>query len=273
MKKINSARESTTKIKRENGRVTISNIFAGQRSKGLTPNEHGWYKMWGGAFNTNNARGDWYPLDPKLEAELTTPNSDFNLRMANGVLGGECNHPDLHLLPNKKAQMMRLNKIDKTRECLQIMQIELDTKTYCNPDNSPVTGVWVWVKPTGAYGEAFKKALEDKDIQVALSLRTESANTLRPNMTWVRKTTKIIGWDWVDIQGLPNATKFESYSMESMFDIDEVEYDSRDVAEIEKSLDQDGHSMEDYGDCLASIKRTIADNVVTAPTTNRSYDF
>lgn len=254
MKNINSARQTTSKVtKGANGKITISNIFAGTRNKGLEPDERGWFKMYGGSFNTNNFRGDSYPLSPELEKEFLSPKSEFSYRMANGCLGGECNHPEIHLLPSKGAKTARINKIDKTRECLQVMQIELDTTTYQNDDGSPVTAIWVWVKPTGAYADAFNKALRDPDIQVALSIRTESANRLRPDLTYERIVTKIIAFDWVDIQGIPNATKFNSFSMESfgfnketidMVTIEEEELGREDIPSIVRELTLEGCSQE-----------------------------
>lgn len=263
------------------GKITISNIFAGTRNKGLEADSRGWFKMFGGSFNTNNHGGDSYPLTPALEKELLEPKSDFNYRMANGCLGGECNHPELHLLNTKAAKMARLNKIDKTRECLQVMQIELDTSTYKNDNGTPVTAVWVWVKPTGVYADAFNKALKDPDIQVALSIRTESANRLRPNLTFERTVTKIVAFDWVDVQGMPNATKFNSYSMESfgfneetlaMITIEEEELTMEDIPVMERELALEGCSQESATIMLDNVSMMLERYTVPA-TTDRTLTF
>lgn len=282
-KNYNQIRKTKANITQVGGKITISSLFAGAIKKGIEPDENGWYKVWGGAFNAKNFGGDDYPLTPKLKAELTSEGSQFNLRMANGLIGGECNHPDLHLLPTDQAKMLRLRRIDKTRECLQVMKMEMDSDTYVNDDGSPVTAFWLWIKPTGEYGPALERSLRDPDIQVVLSIRTESINTLRPNMTWQRVVTAIAAVDWVDVQGMAGATKFESlqYSMEDLSDArpnlmfchDELEVTPTTIQMAEEELVMMGMSTEDVGQDLANLKAMLSEVAAPLPESNRAYSF
>lgn len=256
-KNIATVAKRKVNVKREAGKITISTFLADGKQMTVKKNDRGWYRLWGGAFNTNNGRGDSYPYNKTIEKEFTDPNSGFARRMAEGVVGGETNHPDLHLLDSKAKQMFRLNKLEKKLQCLQVMEVELDTKSFVNPDGSKVVGVWVWVKPTGPYADAFKAALDDPEINVCLSLRMESANKMRPDGTMVRTLTKPLHWDWVDINGMPNANKRVSsdFSQESLFDY-EISY--ADACELCDLVERDGISQESLGMDVMELRQRLA---------------
>lgn len=281
---LSKVRPTAPIVNKGGNKITISSVFLETGLKPILPDSDGLYKIWGGGLNCENGRGDWYPFTQDIEKEFTDGKSSFSTRLAAGLVGGEANHPDISMYNgNKQAILQRLDRLDKTRECWAVHKVGLDFDSYVNPDGSKVAGIWIWVYPTGHYGPAAKAALESDKVNVTVSLRTLSINKLRPNMTWVRTVTKPLHWDWVEENGVNNASKLASqgYSMESLsnltdestpsqFSRDELEIDFGTVMDLKDNLASQGHSLESLGIDINSLEQMLR---VTPNESHPAFNF
>lgn len=278
---IDKTRPKVPNISESGGKIVISSVFLNTGLEPILPDKDGLYRIWGGAFNCHNGRGDFYPFVDRLKKEFTEPKSTFSERLAAGLVGGECNHPELAIYNgNKAAIMARLDRLDKTRECWAVKKVELDYEAFVNPDGTKAVGCWISILPCGYYGETARKALESKGVNVVVSLRTFSLNTLRPDLTFRREITKPLHWDWVEENGLANASKAatQGYSTESLTrgtvvdqcSSDMVEINFSSVQDLKSNLANEGLSMESLGINVYEIEQMLT---ITPKETHTAFNF
>lgn len=170
--------------------------------KFLTTDDRGYRKVILGAFNIPNTSGIMYPFLPQVEA-LFKPGSRFYNTLAGRKLKGECGHPS-PLGMTLQQYLVRLQKIEPTREAVHILEIELcETKT---DKGVPVILVYGWVRPSGPYGPSLEKQLENPEENVMFSLRSLTDPVVMGGrmckVVWCMVT-----YDVVTDQGIPYADK------------------------------------------------------------------
>jgi len=225
--------------------------------------ESGYYKILVGGLNVFNSAGAFY-TNNGIEDFYTNKSSKFYERLQNGYLKSEVGHPQMKPGMRVAEFITRNMRIDMANTCAHIKSIELE-QTNINeglPGHGNVIYIWVWLKPSGPHGEALQKALDNKDENVAFSVRSFTKDTV-VNGTTIKQLAQVITFDWVQAPGIKYANKWNSVGVEEdevlSLDINDIMSANNEIAAcLECSLESDDDT---------DIAKELIDNINTLEAT------
>ena len=182
-----------------------------------TPDENGYYELVLGALNVYNNSRAWY-YTAQGAKELFGPGSLLHLKIANGCLRGEVDHPKQ--MPGEKLETFyqRMMEIDLNNVCCHFKSLWLDENfgkmhpEYNNPEMVAIMGK---VKPSGAKGAMLKEAFENADENVCFSIRSLADEQIVRGKR-IRALRELITIDYVNEGGILVASKWDSPATESI---------------------------------------------------------
>lgn len=197
-----------------NSIISFSSVKTHADNKELKQDADGYYYVTLGALNCFNSSGSFYLKDG---IEDLVKNQSYNLarRLEKSQLYGEMQHPVYQPGMSKSDFFIRNLKIDMDHISHHIKSIEfkeIDTPSGV-PGKGKVLKVMGWVKPAGEKGNLLKEALENKEQNVAFSIRCLTDDRV-VNGTEFRKIVQIITWDWVVEPGISVATTWNTLATE-----------------------------------------------------------
>ena len=207
------------------------------KNRDLEKDSEGYYKIPIGAINTYNSAGAFYK-DDLGPASIFNESSKFMRRVRNGGLRAEVGHPKRLPGMSLAEYKVRYMSIYEDNICANIKSIEIvKTDTKEDPEYGNVHLIYGWVKPAGPRGAFLKEMLDDPDGNVAFSVRSVTNDELI-NGVVVKVIKEILSFDFVNEPGIKYATKWKSYSMESVdaFSIDVTS--SEDVEEFIHDIEE-----------------------------------
>ena len=227
----------------------------------------GFYRVRLGAVNAFNENGDFY-LEEGIKDLVENQNHTLARRLKGGYLKGEAGHPVFQPGLMSKAQFYARNlRIEITRVSHTIREI-----IFVPSDKEEIPGkgklvyIEAWIKPTGQYGEALKKDLDDPNINVAFSIRSFTKDDDSSGINF-KRFVQIVTWDWVIEPGIKDANKWAHLSTEDImtFTIDEL-------------MDEEGKVSACYNCSFESkdeqsITSEIIDSMKTGSSSNKIYDW
>lgn len=197
-----------------NSLISFTAVKTHADNKDLKQDADGYYYVTLGAFNCFNSSGSFYLKDG---VEDLVKNKSYNLarRLEKSQLYGEMQHPQFQPGMSKSDFFIRNLKIDMDHISHHIKSIEfkeIDTPSGV-PGKGKVLKVMGWVKPAGEKGNLLKQALENKEQNVAFSIRCLTDDSV-VHGTEFRKVVQIITWDWVVEPGISVATTWNTLATE-----------------------------------------------------------
>lgn len=217
----------------------------------LKPDTDGYYTVVLGALGVDNSAGEHY-INSEVSRSTFAEGSTLHNRLGKGLLRGEWGHPKPQLYPNMRAFERRVRMIDEDRISHHIRSVWLEEVTV---DGQRLLCILGEVCPSGPYGDALKKALDNPDENVTFSGRYYSNLTTRGGQT-VREIHTCGTWDFVSEPGIDSAHKYNSPSLESSEDIYLTQRDIMAAAETEEQHQSMAVSMESGG---LSAKNLMSD--------------
>ncbi|MDD2879807.1 MAG: hypothetical protein PHQ58_05175 [Rhodoferax sp.] len=191
--------------------------LAGTGKQGLLPKDtDGYYTMPIGALNTFNSAGDYYPYEEAKE--LFTSSAPLMRRIKTGCLKGEYGHPKP--LPNQSMDSFasRVMQIDEQKTCVHFSDIWLDFDSVKDEMGKPVIAVLAKLTPTGPFGPALQKSLDNPKEDVCFSIRSFTED-IRVNGVRQRNLREIVTYDFVTEPGINVARKYKAPALENFEDV------------------------------------------------------
>jgi hypothetical protein len=194
--------------------IVFSAIKVNADNTKLEVDAHGYYKVTLGAFNVINSSGEFYTAEG-IEDLINNQSSILARRLKGGYLKGELGHPSMTPGMTIADFYVRNQEIEMKNTAFHIRDIAfIPTNTPSEiPGEGNIVRIEAWIKPSGPYGDALKKALDNEDENVAFSIRCFTANREVNGKTY-KKVMQIVTWDWVLAPGIKKANKFDTLSIE-----------------------------------------------------------
>jgi hypothetical protein len=190
--------------------------LAGTNKTGiLSAKSDGYYSMVVGGLNMFNSAGQWYAYEGAKE--LFEQSSQFMRRVKRGALRGEVGHPRQESGQSFDDYVSRVLEIRETNVCVHFKEIYLDFNRLKDASGKPVIAIMADLAPSGPYGEALGKALENKNENVCFSIRSFTKDFYNKGV-YTRELKNIVTFDWVNEPGISIANKFQAPSLESHSD-------------------------------------------------------
>lgn len=181
----------------------------------LKKDANGYYEMVVGALNVYNSAGQLYVYEQAKELFLES--SQLMRRVARGALRGEYGHPKM--LPGMSNDQFanRVMSIYEENTCCHHKEITLDFNRVKDEQGRPIIAIISKVYPSGPFGPALEKSLQNKDENVCFSIRAFTDDYREGGVT-KRVLKTIVTWDLVNEPGIAAAEKFKSPALEGLAD-------------------------------------------------------
>ena len=179
----------------------------------IKPDENGYYELVVGALNVFNSAGQFYVYEQAKE--LFQSSSQLMRRVNRGALRGEYGHPKM--LPGMTGEQFanRVMSIHEENICCHHKEIVLDFDRVKDEMGRPVIAIISKVCPSGPYGSALEKSLNNKNENVCFSIRAFTDDFRERGIT-KRILRTIVTWDYVNEPGLAAAEKFKAPALEDI---------------------------------------------------------
>ena len=179
----------------------------------LKKDANGYYEMIVGGLDVYNSSGQLYVYE---EAKKLFEDSGALIRrVKRGVLRGEYGHPKLQPGMRMEEFMTRALTIDEQSCCCHHREIWLDFDRVKDENGKPVIAIMSRVCPSGPFGAALEKSLNNPGENVCFSIRGFTDDFRERGVT-KRVLKQIVTWDYVNEPGISHAEKYKSPSLESM---------------------------------------------------------
>lgn len=178
----------------------------------LKKNENGYYPMVVGALNVFNSAGQFYVFEQAKELFQTS--SQLMRRVSRGSLRGELGHPKI--LPGMTNDQFanRIMSIYEENVCCHHKSLTLDFDNVKDEQGKPVIAIISELIPAGPMGPQLEKSLNNKDENVAFSIRAFTDDYREGGVT-KRVLKNVITFDQVIEGGISVANKYMSPALES----------------------------------------------------------
>jgi len=190
-----------------------STALNGTGKQGRLPKDSdGYYTMPIGALNVFNSSGDYYPYE--AAKDLFSESSSLMRRINTACLKGECGHPKPLPGQSMDAFANRVMAIEETRVSSHFSQIWLDFDSVRDETGKPVVAIMAKVAPSGPFGPALSKSLENLKEDVCFSIRAFTEDVPVAGIKH-RMLRQIVTFDQVCEPGISVARKYKSPTLES----------------------------------------------------------
>lgn len=227
--------------------ATYNNVaLAGTLKKGILKQlDNGYYEIILGAFAAFG-NGGWI-YDETTAKRYIESDREFLSELQGGRMYSEWGHP-VRLPGQSDAEWFaRICSILESNTSSHIRAINLSFNTVTDERGRKVVAVIGEVRPAGYKADEFRLMLENKDADVAYSIRSFARRDFQTNRKHI---TKIITWDSVTTPGIAVASKYKTPSLESkdvtrMLDLVEEEFNIQRLRNtvLEATNDQSFESM------------------------------
>lgn len=181
----------------------------------LKQDKDGYFEVLVGAFNAYNSAGEFYNFTSRVNA-LYAKSSLLMQRVRSGKQYGEADHPSIDPYLGKDNMMAlwmdRLREIRAKEASHHIKQYRLADLPRQEKGRT-VVGVYAELKPLD---ERLLGSLNNPHENTSFSQRAFSDNILN-GYELQRNVTEVVTHDWVTAGGIPDAAKYRTPSLESMF--------------------------------------------------------
>lgn len=194
------------------GAVEVScQVLNGTNKVGLLKkNDKGYYDMIVGALNMVNNKKEYYELS--YARKFFDSTSDLVRMAEKGVLQGEQGHPKQGMLSEEKF-VERLLTVEEKSTCCHHRKLWLDFDNFKDADGRPFVGIMSSVGPSGPYGDALERDMQNTELDVSFSIRCFSMPH-RVGGRVIKEMRHAVTFDRVTEPGIMWATKYHTPSLE-----------------------------------------------------------
>ena len=239
--------------------IIFSAVKTYNKVKDLEVDSDGYYKICIGAFNYFNSCNQIY-VDEGVRDLIENKSSDLSRRLSKGFLVGEAGHPQYTSGMSRLDFYNRNARVDINNVSHHIKSIEMKpiNKNVGVKGINNVVKVYGWIKPTGPKGPGVQQALDNKDQNVAFSIRCFTKDTEQGGVT-IRKILQIVTWDWVLEPGIDIANTFDTSIATESRDIFRMDVNdivvNNDISPVLKLGTEDKDIITRSNELVDSIKR------------------
>lgn len=177
----------------------------------LKQDADGYYEVVVGALNVFNSAGQLYVYEQSKN--LFESSSQLMRRVKRGALRGEYGHPKFMPGMTQEQFANRCLSIYEDMQCCHHKEITLDFNRVKDENGKPVIAIISKVAPSGPYGPALEKQLQNPAENVCFSIRAFT-DDFREGGIVKRALKTIVTWDYVNEPGIAVAEKFKSPALE-----------------------------------------------------------
>lgn len=227
-------------------------LYGTNKTGKLNVDAEGYYDVVLGALNYYNSNGAFYALEPAKA--LFDSSSILQRRISKGVLRGEYKHPEMVPGMSKKEYLLRVLKIDEVMVSHHIKEVYLDSETMKDKSGAPIVCIRGRIKPSGPYGDALAKALENPSENVYFSIRSLTDDYMDGRGQITKNLLEIVTWDHVNEGGINIANKYDTPTLEHFQSLRFTE----DNVALAKNMAMEGYGMESEStQALARVAKHI----------------
>lgn len=209
---------------------------------------NGYYRTVVGGFDMRSTKGELYHLTESVKA-LFAKGSILRRRVDNGVCRGEEMHPTISNLSHADA-IKRLLTIELSKVSHHMRDFSLEAKK--DHSGNDVVLVYASVKPSGPCGASLEASLQNREENVAFSIRSFSNPGIKNGVPGTI-VTDILTYDQVPEAGIELATQFDSVSLESI--VDPIHFTSKDFDDAISATD--GVSSESDNGIITMVRDNV----------------
>lgn len=196
---------------RNSVRFSCTSLAGVNKVGNLKKDENGYYEVVVGALNVYNSAGQFYVFEQAKS--LFEESSQLMRRVKRGALRGEYGHPKF--MPGMTAEQFahRCLSIYEDMQCCHHKEITLDFNRVKDENGKPVIAIISKVAPSGPYGPALEKQLQNPAENVCFSIRAFT-DDYREGGVYKRVLKQVVTWDYVNEPGIAVAEKFKAPALE-----------------------------------------------------------
>lgn len=194
-------------------RYGCTSLLGVNKAGDLKKDDNGYYEMIVGGLDVYNSSGQLYVYEESKR--LFENSAPLIRRVERGVLRGEYGHPKLQPGMRMADFMVRANTIDEPSCCCHHKEVWLDFDRVKDANGKPIIAIMSKVCPSGPYGPALEKSLNNPGENVCFSIRGFTDDFRERGVT-KRVLKQIVTWDYVNEPGIAHAEKYKSPSLESL---------------------------------------------------------
>jgi hypothetical protein len=181
----------------------------------LKKDKDGYYELVVGALNVFNSAGQLYVYEQAKS--LFESSSQLMRRVKRGALRGEYGHPKYMPGMSNEQFANRVLSIDEAMTCCHHKDITLDYNRVKDENGRSVIAIISKVFPSGPFGPALERSLENPNENVCFSIRAFTDDHRDAGIT-KRILKTIVTWDYVNEPGISVAEKFKAPALEGLID-------------------------------------------------------
>lgn len=206
-------RISNTTQMRNSVRFSCTSLAGVNKVGNLKKDADGYYPVVVGALNVFNSAGQFYVFEQAKS--LFEESGQLMRRVRRGALRGEYGHPKL--VPGMSAEQFahRCLTIYEENTCCHHKDITLDFDSVKDENGKSVIAIISRVYPSGPFGPALEKQLQNPNENVCFSIRAFTDDYRDGGLT-KRVLKTIVTWDYVNEPGIAVAEKFKAPALENL---------------------------------------------------------
>lgn len=216
-----------------------SQALTGKNKVGLLKiDESGYGEIVLGGFNLYNNVGEYYELTDGV-LKLFNKGGAVRRMVESGQWRGECTHPSPEGHKTLQSYISRLRRVDSRFVSHHIKEIRLEEGKDEN-GRKCVLAIGL-VKGTGPYADAVNNPLNNSEENLSFSVRSIT-NTNYSTTPTRKEITVLVTYDHVNEPGIAMATKYNTPSLESLYE--DVIFTEQDLIVPSQDIITDGVSLE-----------------------------
>lgn len=196
-------------------RFSCTALVGSNKAGVIKKDSSGYYRLVLGALNVINSGGAYYPYEQAKHLFLES--GQLMRRIKKGALRGEYGHPKRQPGQDLDSFANRIMSIHEEMVCCHIKEIILDFENYKGEDGKPIIAIVGLVCPSGPYGAALERSLDNPGENVCFSIRSFTADSIVGGRT-EKVLQTIVTWDYVNEPGIAAANKYNAPGLESLED-------------------------------------------------------
>lgn len=225
-------------------------LMGTNKTGSLKADANGYYEVTLGALDFYNSAGAFYPAEPSRK--MFEDSSQLQRRVRNGALRGEYGHPKLLPGMSKRDFLMRILDINEQSVSHHISEVWIDEDNVKDKSGKKVVAIVGRIRPSGPFGDALAKALENPKENVCFSVRSLTDDYVDKGGTVIKIYKEIVTWDYVNEPGISVANKFEFAALEAL---QSVGFDVKQLVLAKNMALSNGASME--SNTVQALERVI----------------
>lgn len=193
-------------------RFALTSLAGSTKAGVIKKDVNGRYRIVVGGLNVFNSQGQLYVKEGA--EDLFLDSSAFMRRVKRGVCKAELGHPKPLPGQSNDSFAQRVMSIEETRVCAIHHNFDLDFDNVRDENGNPVIAIISELSPSGPFGPALERSLENPGENVCFSIRAFTDDWYEHGIT-KRCLKTIVTFDQVTEPGIAIAEKFKSPSLEN----------------------------------------------------------